>query len=398
MVSERYEREGYGPPFAPAEYRDRIRRVKAEMARRGIDTLFVTSPPNITYLTGYDSIWYDLPVITAVAIRGDADGAIFFDSRFHRALVAGAASADEIVFHGGRGTRAVVGTLEQRGWLKGSVGIEKWSRSPAGPVIAEIEARFADAGANVVDGSWPVDRVKLVKTPAEIPFIRKAAQIADESMGAVRDALRPGVTEKEIAGLAQYEMAKRGGEEPAIRTIVQSGPRIAAHALPSMKKLEAGEIVVVDFCAVFNRYHVDLARTFSLGKPDAIWTDTFENMAGSIEEVVRQVKPGDPMSRVHEVANEYIDRIGLRKYVWWVDGYDLGISVPPDWVGHTFLGGGRFETADYEVGVMTNYENVLQLGEETWQGGAGGAYIETLMMTEAGLEVLSKFDRRITVV
>ena len=108
-------------------------------------------------------------------------------------------------------------------------------------------------------------------------------------------------------------MAKLGGEEPAIRTIVQSGPRVAAHTLPSMKKLEQGEIVVVDFCAVFNRYHVDLARSFSLGTPDPRWTDAFEKMNGSIEKVVAEMTPGDPMAKLHQIANEYIDQVGLRR-------------------------------------------------------------------------------------
>lgn len=395
----RYETQGYGPPFSDEEYRDRLRRVREEMERRGLDTLFVTSPPNLTYLTGYDSIWYDLPVITALVVRRDADDAIFFDTRFHRELVADSAYADEVVYHGGRGVRAIHGTLEQRGWLKGNVGIEKWSRSPAPPVLADLEQRFADAGANVVDGSWCVDRVKLVKMPSEIVYIRKAAEIADAAMVAVRDALRPGVTEKEIAGLAQYEMAKLGGEEPAIRTIVRSGPRTAAHhALPSMRQIQAGDIVGVDFCAVFNRYHVDLSRCFSIGQPDPRWTDMFEKIDRSIEVVKEQMRPGDPMSKLHAIANEYIDRASLRRYVWWIDGYDLGISTPPDWVGHTFLGGGRFEEANFDVGVVTNYENVIDVTEDNWPGGKGGNYIETLLMTEAGLETLSKLDRKITVV
>jgi Xaa-Pro aminopeptidase len=240
--------------------------------------------------------------------------------------------------------------------------------------------------------------VKLIKQPSELPYIRKASEIADAAMIAVRDALKPGVTEKEIAGLAQYEMAKLGGEEPAIRTIVRTGPRTAAHhALPSMRKIQANEMIGVDFCAVFNRYHVDLSRCFYIGKPDPRWTDLFDKIAGSIEVVKQELKPGDPMSRLHAIANEYIDKAELRRYVWWIDGYDLGISTPPDWVGHTFLGGGRFEEANYDVGVVTNYENVIDVTEDNWPGGRGGNYIETLLMTENGIEIMSKLDRRLTV-
>src|SRR5262245_28502830 len=89
----------WGPPFPPEEYRDRIRKVKLEMELRGLDTLVVTSPPNITYLTGYDSIWYDQPVTTGLAIRRDADDILFLDTHFHKELVAQSAYVDGEVMH-----------------------------------------------------------------------------------------------------------------------------------------------------------------------------------------------------------------------------------------------------------------------------------------------------------
>ena len=82
---------------------------------------------------------------------------------------------------------------------------------------------------------------------------------------------------------------------------------------------------------------------------------------------------------------------------WFVGGYDLGISIPPDWVGHTFLGGDRFEQANFDVGVVTNYENILDVLTENWPGGRNGNYIDSLLMTESGLEILSKLPQELTV-
>ena len=76
----------------------------------------------------------------------------------------------------------------------------------------------------------------------------------------------------------------------------------------------------------------------------------------------------------------------------------MGIAIPPDWVGHTFHSGLGFEAVNFEVGMTTNYENVFDIVEEEWPGGKGGSYIEMLLMTEDGLEILSKLDRRMIVV
>ena len=266
-------------------------------------------------------------------------------------------------------------------------------------MLRELDKAMQVAGADVVDGSWLVDRVKMVKSPAEIDMMRTAAGIADEAMKAVRSELRAGMTEIEIQGLAQYTMSRHGGEEPAIRTAVRSGSRGAAHHVPpSRREIRPGDIVWVDFSASYNRYHADLARIFSIGEPDPRWTDMYDKAAGSVEAVVAAMKPGDPMRKLHDVANAYIEEAGLARYAWLVGGYDMGIAIPPDWVGHTFHSGLGFEAVDFEPGMSTNYENVFDIVEEEWPGGKGGSYIEMLLMTDLGLEILSELDRRMIVV
>ena len=394
----------WGPPFPREEYRARLARVRQAMAERRIDLLFVTSPPNITYLTGYDSIWYRRTTPTGLAIRLDEDRTLFFDSESHVDLVkSGTGRFDDAVFVARRkyepAVDTIIDTLKGRGWIKGTAAVERWSLSPHGIVIGAIEARLAAAGAATVDGSWLVDRVKMVKSPAEVACMRRAAAIADHAMTSVIREMKPGMTEIEIQGLAHHTMAKHGGEEPAIRTAVRSGPRGAAHHVPpSRRKVAQGDIVWVDFSASYNRYHADLARIFSLGEPDRRWIDLYEKASKSIEVVIREVRPGDPMLKLHEIANAYIESVGLKKYAWLVGGYDMGIAIPPDWVGHTFHSGLGFEAIDFEVGMTTNYENVFDIVMEDWPGGKGGSYIDMLLMTETGLEVLSKLDRTMIVV
>jgi Xaa-Pro aminopeptidase len=411
----------WGPPVPPDEYRDRIRKTRAEMERRHIDTLLVTSPPNLTYLTGYDSIWYHVPTPTALALHLGSDEVLFFDSAGHTDLVPVVACLDvidEIVYFGldhapeAEGDDAyttpwvlaspvdsILRGLGGRGWLNGRVGIERWSRSPGAPVLAELEARFTTAGAKVLDASWCVDTVRMVKSPREVECMRRAAAIADAAMLAVRKEIRPGITEIEIQAFAEYEMAKLGGEPPAIRTAIRTGPRGASHhAPPTRRKVLPNELVWVDFSASYNRYHADLARTHATGDVDPRWHDLLATTSGSIPEIVKAVKPGDHMRRVQEVMDAYIDAMGLRKYAWWIGGYAMGIAIPPDWVGHVFFGGDGFEDMSFEPGMTLNLENVFDITKDDWRGGRGCSFIEMLLMTEAGIEVLSKVPRELYVV
>jgi Xaa-Pro aminopeptidase len=88
----------------------------------------------------------------------------------------------------------------------------------------------------------------------------------------------------------------------------------------------------------------------------------------------------------------------LRKYVWFVGGYSLGIAVPPDWCGNHWVKPRLIEgERKLEPGIVFNLENQFDVWED-WPGGSGAAYIESFLVTENGLEVLSKLPRNIVVV
>jgi hypothetical protein len=80
--------------------------------------------------------------------------------------------------------------------------------------------------------------------------------------------------------------------------------------------------------------------------------------------------------------------------VWWVGGYALGVGLPPDWVGHTYLSNDAYERFTWEPGYVTNYENICFDRE----AGFTASYMETLLMTEEGIEILSSVPRELTVI
>jgi Xaa-Pro aminopeptidase len=162
-------------------------------------------------------------------------------------------------------------------------------------------------------------------------------------------------------------------------------------------------VMYVDVCGVQNRYHVDVCRTFAIGHDHPAARAILEQTAGSVDAVIAAVTPGDPLEVAQQAAERYVFSRFDPERVWWVGGYALGIAMPPNWVGHTYLANDAFERFTWEPGYVTNYENILfgwdnhvpqPDGRRT---GYTASYMETLLMTEQGIEVLSRLPRTLTV-
>jgi Xaa-Pro aminopeptidase len=384
-------------PFPGEEYRGRADRVRAEMEKRGVDVLYVMSPANLCYLTGFESIWYPPRAPLGAVVTRHSQPLVFLDYERHRDYVLAQAHFDETVFFTYESALdTVVDAFAARGWTEGTVGIEWHSSSPAAPMIGRVAEALRERGAQIVDGDWVVDRVRLVKSPAELERVHRAARVVDAAFFGIRDEIRPGMTELEVAARVNAIMAEQGGEEAAIRTMVSAGPTVwcRTHGPPSRRPLELGDIVFVDACGVIDRYHVDLCRTFALGRDNPAARAILEVTARSVLEVQRAVRPGDPLDVAQRVAEEYVYSRFPREQVWWVGGYALGIALPPDWVGHTYLSNDAYEPFTWEPGYVTNYENILFDRD----AGFTASYMETLLMTEQGIEILSTVPRELLLV
>ena len=391
-------------PFTPEEYKRRVNAVRDSLSRQGIDAIYVHQGGNLTYLTNYDMVWYNLRTLIGLLIRADTEGVVFFDTRQHTTMVSTTPEISEIVwFEPGFQSNpidTIIRSIKDRGLGNGNIALEKMGFSPHATVMNELESRLQEGGATVVDGSTIVEDISNIKSPAEIEVVRKAAAIGDKAMAAARDCIRPGITEQQIEGVVMGSMMADGGGYPAIRTMLGSGPRTGTHhSPPTLRRVKQGDLVFIDFCGVYHRYHVNVNRTFSLGDPDPRWTDLMDKSAACVDAIVEALKPGDPLAKVDEVANKNIESAGLKKYAWFIGGYSTGISVPPDWVGRLRYAPLPGEEAKpFVPGMVLNFENQFDVFNEVWPGGSGACYIETLLMTDSGIEVLSKLPRNLVVV
>ncbi len=393
-------------PFSRREYESRLGRIRAEMRNAGIDVLYLSSPESMYYACGYRAEWYQaqspknwLPM-SGVAIHADHDKHILLDTEEELVMIRYSTVSDDVrIFSDEMPVGMidwVLSELSREGWLPGKVGLEMWSYRPNRIVSEMFQGALEKRGCKVVDAADIVRAVRSVKSPKELEYVRQASGVADIGMRAALEVLRPGMTELQVYGEVVRAMAQAGGENPAITMPVASGRKSAcAHALASTKKIRRGEIVNVDVCGVVNRYHANMARTFSMGKPDPDVAKVVRASGGSFDLLRRILGPNASVSDIMQSLKSYYEETGIIDERWWFGGYELGASFPPDWVGpwsydaYTDSKGRRFVP-----GTAVNYESNFYLPKR-----AGlSLLINTIIFDESKAQVMGRMPNELIIV
>ncbi len=394
--------------FSLEEYAGRLERVKAGMAAAGLDLLYLTSPEAICYLSGFRAEWYQaqgpmswLP-ISGLAVHVDADDYIHFEVQNEQIIAGFTSVSRDLRIFGGDAQPGndvldfIVDELDGEGWLKGRVGLEMFSYRPNRGVSEMMQAAMEAKGATVVDGTAIVGNVRKIKSPQEIAFTRTAAKIGDIGMQAAHDAIWPGVTELDVYGEVIRAMAQAGGENPSITMPVSSGAKSSCmHALASRKKIMPGEVVNVDLCGVYNRYHTNMARTFCIGEPHPEVSRYLDAITGVKAMLAKVIRPNLPVRELLQTIEAYYRETGIWQDQCWIGGYDLGMSFPPDWVGPWFYDVHN-EPGDevFEPGMTTNYEANFYLPDLAGMS----MFIDMMVFTEDSAEFLQETPARMPVI
>ncbi|MDH5437734.1 MAG: Xaa-Pro peptidase family protein [Candidatus Bathyarchaeota archaeon] len=394
-------------PFSTNEYRQRLNRVRETMTREKIDLLFLSAPESLFYISGYQAEWYQAqstklwPPASGTAVHVDHDNFIHFDTEEEEILSRFTSiSTDTRIYRETTETTGmpswIAKELKKEGWLPGTVGLEMWSYRPNRAVSEMFQSALEKEGCKVVDGTDIVREVRAIKSPQEIAYIEKAAEIADIGMNAAIESIRPGMTELEVYGEIVHAMAKAGGENPGIPVLVTSGPKTASlHALSSRKKIQRGEMINVDICGVYNRYHADIARSLSIGKPNPDVAKVVELSAKAYDVIAKLIRPNLPVAEFNQKMKAYYEEAGILQDKWWVGGYELGIAFPPDWVGE-FVYDMEIDAGDqlFVPGTVVNHESNFYLPHK-----AGTSYqINTLIFTEEDARIPGEIPNDLIVI
>jgi Xaa-Pro aminopeptidase len=377
------------------------------MQSAGIDLLWLTTPEAIAWLHGLTLMWYKAnspmryPQCYGTALHASSGRFIHFDNPTERpALAEMSVSTDNRWLpdrEAAPNLEYIVHQLHKEGWLKGTIGLEYWSYVPNRAISTMFEGAFRSYGCNVVDASAIARRARQRKSPQEIAYIEKAMELCDLGHRKIVELLRPGMTELELFGAANAAMMAAGSEFPALippfrsLRIVNGEPMVRGHREAGRKVIERGELLGADLCGVYNRYHANSKRCYYVGDdPPPKLVERFKLSGGSFGVIERELHAGMTVREVNARLRKYYEDTGLWSETHgWALGYELGLSLPPDWVGEFYfhLGDDLYLDRVFEPGMVTNFESVF-----------GTGLIDTVVWENKHARVLSSMPRELIVV
>jgi len=173
-----------------------------------------------------------------------------------------------------------------------------------------------------------VEVQRSVKDEAELELIKQAVAIADKAFEHVLPYLKPGVSELEIAAELEYNMKKNGASGPSFETIVASGARAAMpHGVASEKKLEAGDVITMDFGAIYKNYCSDITRTVFLGQPNQELKKIYNIVLDAQLRAIEGAHEGLQGIAVDSIARNYIAEHGYGDNFGHGLGHGVGLEI-----------------------------------------------------------------------
>lgn len=244
---------------------------------------------------------------------------------------------------------------------------------------AHLPGVTIDAATNIVEP------VRLAKDEAEIASMRGAARIAEAALTELLTHVKIGVTEADLASKLCGLLLAGGGEGISFGPIVLSGPQSALpHGVPGTRKLESGDLLLIDFGTSYQGYHCDITRTFVIDEPDAQTQEIYEAVQKGNELGRAACAPGVTCGEVHTKTQAHFELDPYSGYMTHRTGHGLGLEV--------------HEPPSVQAGSLHPLQpgNVVTIEPGLYLEGWGGVRIEDdVVITATGAESLTVFPREL---
>ncbi|MEA4115218.1 aminopeptidase P family protein [Mycoplasma sp. 744] len=230
--------------------------------------------------------------------------------------------------------------------------------------------------------------LRIIKSKEEIEIMQKTIDISLKSYEELLKWVKPGMTEKEVAARLNYLMKLNGADKESFDEIVATSKNSAEpHHHPTDDILIEGELLKIDFGALYKGYSADITRTIILGGEKKVNNPELLKIKKIVEEAAKlgrdAVKPGIYASEIDKICRDYIIEQGYGKYFVHSTGHGLGIDV------HEKPGVSKFSDVILEPGMIITVEPGIYIE------GLGGARNEDdVLVTETGRYVFSQSNEK----
>jgi Xaa-Pro dipeptidase len=374
--------EGASPWFERQEYLDRVRRLQRVMRSLGIEALLAFQPESVTWLTGFFTRGYSTFQFAFVPAEGEPSVFCRDVARYY---------LERTSVFGGHGVWA-----DGDDRFAAAASFVRAKLSGARRVAAELDAwqmtaqrylalKAALPEIDLIDADGAVAKLRLIKSPAEITYQRRAAKAAEAGMQAALDTARAGVSEREVGAAIVAAMIRAGSDHPGPGPLSSGERAFHLHGGFTDRVLRRGDTLQCETTPAVKHHHARFMRTIKIGAASQLEEAKLQAIIEVQDTALAAVRSGVAASIPDAIYRDGILGRGLRKDYTNKTFYSIGLMMPP--VGGEALEAAPGATWTFEPGMVFH----------TYVLADSFGFSETIAITETGFERLTQFPRRLFV-
>ena len=390
----------YNKPFQKSEYDQRVRNVKLRMEKAGFELLICQDPANMNWLTGFDGWSFYTP--QAVLLHLDEATPIWFgraqDAK-SAAITTDISSeniigfSEPLVHHQSKHPfDELCDLIITRGWGSERIGVEL----DAHYYTARAHQHLINGlpNAHISDNVELVNWARLVKSDAELVYMREAGRNVTSTMNQAISNLKPGTKQYEIIADVYHSQITgldgKFGDYTSLCPLIQVGEGTSTpHLTWTDDPIPDNGLIVMELGAARRHYHTPLTRTVHLGKPPEEIIRLAEVIVEGGDTALAAARPGVTCGEVEEIWQNVLKLNGYQKESRV--GYSIGLNYPPDWGERTAsLRSG--DNTVLEAGMCFHFQSGMWLKE------FGAAISESFVVTENGGERFCSVNRELIII
>jgi len=402
----------FNADFTSDEYVRRCEKAQRLMKDADIDVLLINGMENLAYFSGFrkPGIAKSTPYCMIVSRETSATLVAPLTSRGNIEEMSWL-FPDGIRFWGGGPSHvglpknffdAINHLIRDIGLTKERIGLESGRLMRLGMTLTDLETLKRELPqAQFVDAADLIWELRMVKSPREIDYLRKACEITCKALETGIQSAKEGMTEREFARIVYKVMIEEGGEDDPLTAFqhVRSGPERyrVLNSRPSNKKMKKGDLVAVDLGAFYRGYYADMIRMFCIGAPSDKQKELFEVAFQAQEAGVQALRPGVKANEIYSSAMSVIEEAGYMQNTFGEDvGHGLGMDIHEPPIFHfsqavETLRPGMVVTVEPSL-----YDTPVIKGIP---GGIGVFFVEDdILITETGHEILTPMEKDLWIV
>ncbi len=371
--------------FTKEEFEERKSKTIKELKHEGLDALLMFRQESMYWLTGYDTFGFVFFQCLVLTVKGDL-------ILLTRAPDLRQAQNTSIIKDiriwvdkdNSNPTNDLKNILLELGLEKSSLGVEYESYGLTGRNAIKLNNSLKNF-AKLHDKSELISYLRVIKSPAEIVYTKKAAELADKAMEAAWKFTHAGANESKILAEMQGAIFNGGGDYPANDFIIGSGKNALLCRYQSEKRnLDTIDQISLEWAGTYRHYHSAMFRTVLIGKASDKQKKMHNACVEALNACENKLKPENKVGEIFDIHAKTFDRLGYKKSRMNACGYSLGATFAPNWMDWPMLYNGN--SVVLKSGMVFFMHMILMDSENQLAMNLG----ETYLVTENGNKRLGK--------